>query len=232
MRAYFIGHLGKYVPGKAMVVILRAGLVRGPQVDTALAAVCVFFETLTMMAVGAFLSAAIVAVWFREQTVWFWAAIAMMLAAGVPTLPPVFRRLVRLVGVGRWNIASEEQLAGLGYRVTLIGWALTTLGWALMGSSLWAALRAIDAPNSSLFGQFHLYTAAVSLATVVGFVSFVPGGAGVREVALAKTLALTIPQLGDTMSLGIAFLLRLTWLVAELLISGILYVGIRFGRRA
>ena len=60
LRAYYIGHLGKYVPGKAMVVILRTGLVRGQGVDTALAAACVFFETLTMMAVGAFLSAAIV----------------------------------------------------------------------------------------------------------------------------------------------------------------------------
>lgn len=27
LRAYFIGHLGKYVPGKAMVVVLRAGIV-------------------------------------------------------------------------------------------------------------------------------------------------------------------------------------------------------------
>ena len=52
LRAYYIGHLGKYVPGKAMVVILRAGLVRGQGVDTALAAASVFFETLTMMAVG------------------------------------------------------------------------------------------------------------------------------------------------------------------------------------
>ena len=30
LRAYYIGQLGKYVPGKALVVILRAGLVRGP----------------------------------------------------------------------------------------------------------------------------------------------------------------------------------------------------------
>lgn len=51
LRAYFIGHLGKYVPGKAMVVILRAGLVRGPGVEAPLAVVSVFFETLTMMSV-------------------------------------------------------------------------------------------------------------------------------------------------------------------------------------
>jgi hypothetical protein len=115
LRAYFIGHLGKYVPGKAMVVILRAGLVRGPGVDAALAAVSVFFETLTMMAVGAFLSAAVVAVWFRGQAVWFWAAIVMMLLSGVPTLPPVFKRLVRWIGA-----TMEHCLGGTigGHRIS------------------------------------------------------------------------------------------------------------------
>ena len=75
LRAYYIGQLGKYVPGKAMVVILRAGLVRGQGVDTALAAASVFLETLTMMSTGALMAAAIVAVWFRGQTLLFWAAL-------------------------------------------------------------------------------------------------------------------------------------------------------------
>ena len=56
-RAYYVGHLGKYVPGKALVVIIRTGLISGPRVDTTVAAVSIFIETLTMMAVGAFLAA-------------------------------------------------------------------------------------------------------------------------------------------------------------------------------
>jgi glycosyltransferase 2 family protein len=227
LRAYFIGHLGKYVPGKAMVVILRAGLVRGPGVDATWAAVSVFFETLTMMAVGAFLSAAVVAVWFRGQTLWFWAAIAMMLLSGVPTLPPVFQRLVRWIGVSRWNVASDEQLAGIGYRLTMAGWCLTAGGWLLLGFSLWAVLRALGFSQNDFLNQLPVYTASVSLATVVGFLSFVPGGAGVREAALTETLRITIPQLGGAASFIVAILLRLVWLVAELLISVILYVAFR-----
>ena len=227
LRAYFIGHLGKYVPGKAMVVILRAGLIRGHGVDAALAAVSVFFETLTMMAVGAFLAAAVLAVWFREQTLWFWAAVTMMLVSGIPTLPPVFKRLVQLTGVGRWTAASNEQLSGIGFCLAAVGWMLTAVGWVLLGASLWAVIRATGVADHNLLGQLHLYTAAVSLATVAGFVSFVPGGAGVREAALAETLKLTIPQLGGGMSLIVAILLRLAWLVSELIISGILYSGVR-----
>ena len=32
IRAYYIGHLGKYIPGKAMVVVIRAALVRNERV--------------------------------------------------------------------------------------------------------------------------------------------------------------------------------------------------------
>ncbi len=88
LRAYYIGHLGKYVPGKAVVVVLRAGLVRGPGVEAALAVVSVFFETLTMMSAGALLAAVVVAGRVHDQPVWFWAALAMMFAAGLPTFPP------------------------------------------------------------------------------------------------------------------------------------------------
>src|SRR5262249_47987657 len=61
LRAYYIGHLGKYVPGKAMVVVLRAALVSQPHVKTSRAVVAVFYETFTTMAVGAVLAAVIAA---------------------------------------------------------------------------------------------------------------------------------------------------------------------------
>lgn len=228
LRAYYIGHLGKYVPGKAMVVILRAGLVRGQGVDTALAAASVFFETLTMMAVGAFLSAAIVAFWLEGRPLLVWAALAMMVCAGLPTLPPVFRCLVRLVGVGRRDPAVAAKLAELGYGTMLLGWALTGLGWVVLGLSLWAVLMGCGQPAPNPAAQLHLYTAAVSLATVVGFASFVPGGAVVREAVLAELL---IPFLGEGPAWLGAILLRVTWLLAELLISGILYLGMRFRQK-
>lgn len=69
IRAYTVGHLGKYVPGKAMVVVLRAGLLPQGRTMASVAAAAVFYETLTMMAVGAFWAAAILAVWFRQHWV-------------------------------------------------------------------------------------------------------------------------------------------------------------------
>ncbi len=225
LRAYFIGHLGKYVPGKALVVVLRAGLIRSQRVDTGVAAVSVFYETLTMMATGAFLAAAILAGWFRAQ--WGFAAIAagLSLAALLPTLPPVFRRLSRLTGVVRRNPDVAERMEQLGYATLTWGWLSMTVGWVLMGLSFWATLRGmgIDTTASgplTAWSQLPLLTAAVSLAMVAGFLSLIPGGALVRETVL---LGLMQPELGEGPALLAAVVLRLVWLAAELLLSGLLY---------
>ena len=224
LRAYYIGHLGKYVPGKAMVVVLRAGLIRNHQVDATLAAISVFFETLTMMAVGAFLAAAIVAIWFRGEPLLFWASLGMMCVAGIPTLPPVFRRLVRLTGAQKWNAATETGLAGVGYGTTIIGWVLNTLNWLILGLSLWAVIRSLGVAEASPIDDLPVCTASVSLATVAGFLSFVPGGAVVREAVLTELIR---PQFGEVVAVVSAVLLRLVWLVSELVISGILYMSAR-----
>ncbi len=223
LRAFFIGHLGKYVPGKAMVVVIRAGMVRGPGVDASLAVASVFFETLTMMSVGAFLAAAVAAAWFRTEPFLLASSSAMLVVAGLPTLPPVFRRIVRLAGFGKLKPETLAKLDGLGYGVMLAGWLLNTAGWAALGASYWAVLRALGAEADLLDGM-PFYVAAVSLATVLGFASFVPGGAVVREAALAKLTELLAPQLGGTMALVAAVLLRLAWLAAELLAAAALWM--------
>ena len=51
-RAYFCGHLGKYVPGKAGVLLIRAGMMKGCVHSAAIAAVTATFETLLLMGTG------------------------------------------------------------------------------------------------------------------------------------------------------------------------------------
>ena len=234
VRAHLVGHLGKYVPGKAMVVIIRTGLVRGRRVNTAVAAASVFFETLTMMAVGAFLAAAILAVVYRGHALIFWGAVGLMVVAGLPTLPPVFKRLAKMVGVGRSDPAVVEKMERLGFGTLFTGWVLMALGWFLLGLSYWATLRAMDIPGLDPIGELPRYTASVSLAMVGGFLLLVsPGGIGVREFFLTVLITPYLESLPgvaspDLTALASAALLRLVWLGTELLIAGILYpLGMR-----
>jgi uncharacterized membrane protein YbhN (UPF0104 family) len=221
LRAYYIGHLGKYVPGKALVVILRTGLIRSHRVNTTTAAVSVFYETLTMMAVGAFVAGAILLAAFRHQTLLMLVAGGLMLVAGLPTLPPVFRRLVKLTGAGRADPVAAEKLVHLRTSMLARNWLSIAAGWCLCGLSLWATLVGCGYGHWPASGEeIALCIAASALAVVAGFLSLIPGGALVREAVLFELLQ---PTFGEAGALVSALLARLVWLVAELLISGILY---------
>ena len=56
--AYLVSHLGKYVPGKAMVVVMCAGMSVPFGAGAATAAIATFYETLVMMASGGLLDRA------------------------------------------------------------------------------------------------------------------------------------------------------------------------------
>jgi len=223
LRAFYIGHLGKYVPGKAMVVVIRAALVRGPRVDTAVAATAVFVETLTTMAVGAVLAAVILAVKYHEQRELLWIAVGLALVAGIPALPPIFRRIVTMLRVQRASAALAAGLDGLRWPLMLTGWVILAASWCVLGLSLWAALMSLPDPPAELLdvrANLPLLTLCVAFALVAGFVSLVPAGAGVRE---AVVIAVLVPAYGEIAALVAAILLRLVWLVAEAVISIILY---------
>jgi uncharacterized membrane protein YbhN (UPF0104 family) len=230
MRAHWIGHLGKYIPGKAMVVVLRTGLVYSERVNRTAAATSVFIETLTMMAVGAFVSAVSLLL-TSDHVLLTWLAIGLMVCSGAPTFPPIFRRIVKLLQVHRANPRIDEAIAGVDYRLMVYGWVIISIGWVLLGLSLWATLQAIPGAEAGWMGSLRelpLLTATVGLAMVAGFLSLIPGGLGVRDWILMTLLA---PQYGAKVAIVSAVLLRMVWLLSEVAVSAILYVDLLRVRR-
>lgn len=235
IRAYYFGHLGKYVPGKAMVVVLRAGLIRSDRVDTGVAAASVFLETLTWVSVGSVLAAGYLATNVARDEPVFWMSLAVMVATGIPTLPHVFPRLAKLAGVGKRDAAIVEQLDRLGFRTTILGWLLMALGWVFMGLANWSTFRAMGLPDGGGLAELPRFLAAASLAIVAGFVAlFAPGGVGVREAVLAKVMIPYLRQFtgqAEVVAWGAALVFRLVSVVAELAISAMLYgVGLAWAR--
>lgn len=231
LRAYYVGHLGKYVPGKAMVVILRAGMLRGERVQTSVAAATVFLETLTMMATGAFVAAAILAVWFREEWLMMLIAFGLMILAGLPTIPYVFRKLMRLAGIGRNDPELTRKMDSLGFGTLFSGWLMMLLVWGLLGMSLWATIRGIGVHDFTFLKAIPLMIASVSLAMVAGFLSLLPGGLGVREFVLSELLpswfaTVSTPLAPQAAAFVSATLLRVVWLLAELILSGFLLLPV------
>lgn len=220
LRAYLIGHLGKYVPGKALVVVLRVGLLRSAGIDAATAGVAVFLETLAMMSVGAGVAALILIVLFPGQGFFIAVAAALFVGAGLPTIPPIARRLLAIARIKRFQPEIVERLDAVQPGVYIVGWLGLAAGWFVLGMSLWACMRSLGV-ESSLAAQLPLYTASVALAMVAGFLSLIPGGAGIRELVLTQLL--TEAGVDAATALLSAVLLRVVWLVFELVFSGILY---------
>lgn len=235
LRAYLLGHLGKYVPGKAMVIILRVGALRPHVGSLGAAVVASLLETLTMMSVGACVAAVLaLAVLHLDARLAALAAV-MAVAAGLPTLPPVARWLTRLALRRRraeqsppedLPPAGEDQqamLAGISLPLLATGWLAAIVCWVGLGLSLWALVRSLGVPLE-LPADLPLMVATISLAVVAGFLSLLPSGIVVRDAILLQLLASTC---GDADALVAAVLLRLVWLVSEIGICAILYLGSR-----
>jgi uncharacterized membrane protein YbhN (UPF0104 family) len=219
MRAYFVGHLGKYLPGKAWSLLLRTTLVHSGGVRLGLATLTCFYEVLTTMAAGVLVAAVLFALLGAQTGTAFdvedlrrllrleapagivvgrWPAVllslALLAAMGLPLLPPLFNRLIHHLSLPfRERDAARLphiRLAHFGEGLLLAG-----AGWLLLGASLAATLQGIVGGMGSFWDAPTLgrLAAAMGLSCVIGFVIVVaPGGLGVREFFL--TLFLT-PEL-------------------------------------
>jgi uncharacterized membrane protein YbhN (UPF0104 family) len=230
-RTYFIGHLGKYVPGKAWGLLLRTGLLYEAGVRPAVGALTATYETLTTMAAGTLLAVALFAglrIDLPEDLPWEWTIAALLALVVVPILPGVFNPMMRVVGLlaaraaRRFKVNEMAPLPRVAHSTFLVGLVLTGAGWGFLGLSLWCVVRAL-APEGpplepALWGR---YTAYVALAYVAGFVMiFLPAGLGARELLLQAALT---PELGAAVAVVVVLVLRLLWTLAEVMMAGILY---------
>jgi uncharacterized membrane protein YbhN (UPF0104 family) len=217
-RAYFVGQMGKYVPGKALALVLRAALLRRT-VHPGLAVLTAFYEVLSIMAAGALLAVVLFAALGAGNLALpdagsmrrLWEALAnegrtdvgpdpgTLVAAALvlvaltlpPIVPPVFNRLSR-----RMSLPFRERFTPppVGASALAEGLLLTAPAWPFFGVALALSLNAV--PGAGLpwdVPTLARLTAVMAMAYVAGFVVLIsPGALGVREAFL--TLLLT-PEL-------------------------------------
>jgi hypothetical protein len=224
LRAYYLGHLGKYLPGKAWALMLRTSLVRGHGVSTGLAALTSFYEVLTTMAAGVLVAAVLFAVlgadagaglnaetlrhllWLEQpgegglqRPVVVLLSALLFVAMVVPLHPAIFNRLAHRLSLP-FRERDAAQLPHIRLAYLLEGLAFASVGWLLLGASFAAALRGVVGDDWPwLDVRTARLPAIMGLAYVIGFVASIPGGLGVREFVL--TLLLT-PELVGVQGMG------------------------------
>ena len=251
MRTYFIATLGKYVPGKAMALVMRVGMMHAQGVSASLAGITTFCEVLTTMGAGALLATGLFALFgpvapaanlwdtivglvhldlSPEHPVDRWALVVVCLGLTAVTLgpifPPLFNRLVGRVSISfRTGPVPKLRMRWLGEGLLQIMPA-----WVLMGLGVACAFEAI--PGAALpwtLPMLGRLTAIMGLSYVAAFLLWTPGGLGVREFLLGLLLAPELMGRGDEEWVSgrvvlAVLLLRVAWTVAELLAAGVLYI--------
>jgi len=232
VRAYYLGLLGKYLPGKAWALLMRGTLVSGPDVQLGVAIITAFYEVFTTMAGGALVAAMVFAVQPPAATDLSFspAVVGVLLVAllGVPLLPWVFNRLVGRLARRFQNVESFR-LPRLRIGTLVQGLTITACAWVFFGLSLWSALQAlVEFPQLLTPQILARYAAIMGLAYVAGFlVLVVPSGLGVREYILLSCLVPELARDGMTAAPEVVALavlvLRLVWTSTELLVAGVVY---------
>jgi uncharacterized membrane protein YbhN (UPF0104 family) len=217
LRAYYLGHFGKYLPGKAWALVLRATLMRSPGVHAGVAGMAAFYEVLTTMAAGALLAALLFLFMgpnttsgldfsalrnlltmghpddgVLDRNVLVLLAVCVLVPLGLPIVPPIFNRLVHHLSLPFREATAVPPRVPSAALVE--GLTLAAGGWFLLGASLWAVVQSVSGVSPVLsWDTLGRYTAFLSLAYVVGFIIIlVPSGLGIREYFLTAFLA---PQL-------------------------------------
>jgi uncharacterized membrane protein YbhN (UPF0104 family) len=216
-RAHYIGQLGKYVPGKALAIAIRAEMTHPFGVPYGVSIILSFYEVLTMMAAGAIVAALVYMVdppgdlELAAHPVLL--GVILLGMCGIPLLPGVFNFLIARL-TARIQAVELYRLPPVRFGTLAIGLVTTAVGWWLQGLSWWAMLMGVvPEPPETTFALWAQCTASIAFANVAGFVIVViPGGLGVREFLLQKLLSFA----GEPpYILAAAILLRVDWLVAE-----------------
>ena len=254
-RAYFAGHLAKYIPGKASVLLVRAGMLADRGCRPSVSALTSTYEVLVVMGVGAAvgLTLAPVVVWPKEvvdrlptairsafeHPLAFGIGVVVVCVILVPfvarvlgliaqklTPPVVSVSPSHLVTPSGTNNPIEPPPSQIGSPF-LLGWCFFSVTtWLVHGLSLGCTLRAVGVQAS--LSDWLIWTGEVSSASFLGFAAmFAPGGLGVREAALLELLA-SQPGISQSQAVAATVLLRAAWLAAEILAAvGLSWKGFR-----
>lgn len=215
-RIWFLSNLARYVPGKvfqflAVAQMSRAAGLSGP----------VLLTSMLVQTGLALLAAVVVAAWTLGELFFpgvspLWPG-AVATAAGVLLVHPallnaalaVIPRLLRREVI-RWN-------GGWGDGVALLG--LSVVSWILYGGAYHLFVSSLaEVPPRML----PALTGVNALSFVAGYASPLPGGAGLREVAMAGLLQ---PYLPAGVAAVLAIAARL-WTIAAELLGGALAVAV------
>ncbi|MER7128732.1 lysylphosphatidylglycerol synthase transmembrane domain-containing protein [Streptosporangium saharense] len=211
-KVFFVGQLGKYIPGSLWPVLAQMEMGKELGVPRSRSAAAFFLTMPVQLGSGLVISAVtLLAAMPGSAAPYAWVFLL------IPVLAVAFEpRVVNAVlGFGLRKLRREPLERPLTRKgmLTALGWAL--LGWTAYGLHLAAIVH--DFGPSGL-SAIVFSVGAFALSWCLGIMTFVvPAGAGVREVAMVAILA---PVLSQGQAITVALCSRIVIIVGDLVCAG------------
>ncbi len=220
---FFVGQLGKYLPGSLWVVLAQSDLAARHGVPRRRTAVVGLVQVGISIVVGLAMGVLAVPALVSGGVDRLWLLTLVALPVGAVVLhPPV---LNRLVGLGL-RILRREPLEHIFTRRAVGGAAVASaVAWLLIGLHVWVLSVALGAPAGRALlaaGFGYALAAAIGLLVV-----FTPAGLGARDVAIVLTLSSMMPRSAAT---AVAIVSRFVVLVSDLVAAAAGWAYERHGR--
>jgi glycosyltransferase 2 family protein len=208
-RNFFIGQLGKYIPGSLWPMLAQAELGADRGIPRSRSALSVLLSYAVMSSSGAIV-AAVTLPFATAGTVAQYSWVLILVPVGIMLLsPPVLNRVLRLV----LRVARQPPLPqGVSFRglARTMVWAVS--GWALNGLEVYVLMRHLAGDRQ---GTLLVSVGAYALSWVAGFVAvFAPAGAGVRDAVM---LAVLHTRTTTAIALTVALVARATAVLCDAL---------------
>jgi uncharacterized membrane protein YbhN (UPF0104 family) len=224
-RVYFVGQLGKYVPGSVWPVLAQMEMASDHGVPRRRSAAAFGVSVLLALCTGLLAGCATLPLFPADDigpARWLGLLAPVFLAL---LHPAVLNRLLRLLSRLGGGAVATGSLTGRGC-LRAGGWVC--LAWVCFGAQVAAVALSLgaDEPWRAVVLGIGGYTLAWSL----GFLVVVaPAGAGVREVALVAALS---PLLDRGEAIVAALVSRLLLTAGDLAVAGVAVLGYRSRRAA
>ncbi|MDP9862789.1 MULTISPECIES: lysylphosphatidylglycerol synthase transmembrane domain-containing protein [Streptosporangium] len=211
-KVFFVGQLGKYIPGSIWPMLAQMEMGRELGVPRSRSAAAFFLTMPVQLGSGLVISGVTLpAALPGAAAPYAWAFLL------IPVLAVVFepRVINAVLGFGLRKLKREPLERPLSRRgmLTALGWAM--LGWTAYGLHLAAVVHDFG-PSGVSVAVFSI--GAFALSWCLGIMTFVvPAGAGVREVAMVAVLA---PVLNQGSAIAVALCSRIVIIAGDLVCAG------------
>lgn len=210
---FFVGQLGKYIPGGVWSIAAQAELGRAHGLQRTGSAVAALASMLVSMVTAAVVG--IVAVLLASSTGFatFWWLIPLIVVGLVCLTPPVLGRLIAVAFRILRRPAQDTTLTWTGTVWSLV-WSLVM--WLAYGVQATLVLRVFGADSPTLF---PVAVGAYAVAWLVGFVVVIaPAGIGPREGILVLLLGSVA---GGSAPLALAVISRVFMTIGDVVLAGV-----------